>query len=154
MLISSNCQCKICPESLPVCGHVLTIFRQDSCKGRFNCLCCFAGRWRPSSPPSRERLYLAGPTWPPGRIWLSPRFLPPCPSGERCLSRPLPYRSFLHFPVVQGAGFELVESCGLCFFWLPYLLVLPCCCCISPVGLHAACRQACCCSLVSVSNCI
>ena len=38
--------------------------------------------------------------------------------------RCLPYRSFLHFPVVQGAGFELVESCGLCFFWLPYLLLL------------------------------
>ncbi len=85
----------------------------------------------------------SGSTWPaqPGRLVGSgsrlASFLPALPERGACPG-PLPYRSFLHFPVVQGAGFEFVESCGLCFFWLPYLLVLPCCCCISPAGLFHA----------------
>ena len=119
-------------RSLPACGYVLTE-TGSSCRAdsTLNCLCCCCCCWRSSRTPSGEPVahYLAGPTWPPGRIWLSPDFLPPCPPERGACPGPLSYRSFLHSPVVQGAGFELVESCGLCFFWLPYLPVLPCCCC-------------------------
>ena len=102
--LSSNCTCLICPESF---AGLRSRFdhRQGLLQGRLNCRCCFGPALLFSSrTPSGEPVahYLAGPTWPPGRIWLSPRFLPPCPSGEGCLSRAPPISLLSSLPC--GAG--------------------------------------------------
>ena len=121
---------------LPACGYVTETGSSCRVDSTVSAAVAVVGVLRALMMESLSRT-----TWPaqPGRLVGSgsrlASFLPALPEGG-AYPGPLPYRSFLYPPVVQGAGFELVESCGLCFFWLPYLLVLPCCCCcISPAGL-------------------